>query len=163
MTEKNEKKNKIDRKQFLGLAWLASVVAFTGETLGALFKFIQPINDGGFGGIIKAGTIEEFTVGSVTYFQEGRFYLHRREDGSFLALWQRCTHLGCSVPWEGAEDQFHCPCHGSLFSKVGEVQGGPAPRPMDYFPVTIENGEVFVNTEEALERKAFDPTQATSA
>jgi hypothetical protein len=46
---------------------------------------------------------------------------------------------------------------------MGEVQGGPAPRPMDYFPVIIENGEVLVNTEEALERKAFDSSQTTSA
>jgi hypothetical protein len=43
------------------------------------------------------------------------------------------------------------------------VQGGPAPRPMDYFPVIIEAGEVFVNTEEAFERKDFDPSQTTKA
>ena len=161
MTEK--KKEKVDRRQFLGLAWLASIVAVTGESLAALFKFIQPINDGGFGGLVKAGTLEEFPPGSLTLVKEGRFFLSRLEDGSFLALWQRCTHLGCSVPFEEDEDQFHCPCHGSLFDKLGIVQGGPAPRPMDYFPVTIEAGEVFVNTEEAFERKAFDPSQTTKA
>ncbi|MBT3314636.1 MAG: Rieske 2Fe-2S domain-containing protein [Anaerolineae bacterium] len=163
MTEKNEKKNKIDRRQFLGLAWLASVVAFTGEALGTLFKFIQPVSDGGFGGMVNAGTLEEFPPGSITLIKEGRFFLSRLDDGSFIALWQRCTHLGCSVPWEEEEDQYHCPCHGSLFDKLGEVTGGPAPRPMDYFPVIIEAGEVFVNTEEAFERKAFDPSQTTHA
>ena len=163
MTDKKKEKDKIDRRQFLGIAWLASILAVTGESLAALFKFIQPRNDGGFGGMVKAGTVEEFPLGSITLIQEGRFYLHRLEDGSFLALWSRCTHLGCSVPWEETEDQFHCPCHGSLFSKVGEVEGGPAPRPMDTFPVTIENGEVIVNTEEAFERKAFDPSQTTQA
>lgn len=161
MTEKTEKKEKIDRRQFLGIAWLASIVAVTGESLAALFKFIQPINDGGFGGVVKAGTLEEFPPGSITLVQEGRFFLSRLDDGSFLALWQRCTHLGCSVPFEEDEDQFHCPCHGSLFDKLGVVQGGPAPRPMDYFPVIIEAGEVFVNTEEAFERQAFDPSQTT--
>ena len=159
----NQEKNTVSRRQFLGLAWLASIVAFTGETLAALFKFIQPVTAGGFGGIIKAGKVDRFSPGSVTYFQQGRFYLHRLEDGSFLALWQRCTHLGCSVPWEESEDQFHCPCHGSLFSDVGVVEGGPAPRPMDYFPVIIEEGEVFVNTESPIERKAFDPSQTTKA
>lgn len=163
MTKKNEKKakDKIDRRQFLGLAWLASVVAFAGETMAALYKYIQPINDGGYGGIVKAGTLEEFPPGSTTLIKEGRFYLSRLDDGSFIALWQRCTHLGCSVPWEEEKAQYHCPCHGSLFDKYGEVQGGPAPRPMDYFPVFIEGGEVFVNTEEALERKGFDPSQTT--
>ena len=113
--------------------------------------------------MVNAGTLEEFPPGSITLIKEGRFFLSRLDDGSFIALWQRCTHLGCSVPWEGEEDQYHCPCHGSLFDKLGEVTGGPAPRPMDYFPVIIEAGEVFVNTEEAFERKAFDPSQTTHA
>ncbi len=163
MSNNNEtKKNtKVDRRQFLGLAWLTTGLLFVGETLGALFKFIQPVITGGFGGTVKAGTLEEFPPGSITLVKEGRFFLSRLDDGSFLALWQRCTHLGCSVPWEEDEELFHCPCHGSIFDKLGEVQGGPAPRPMDYFPVTIEGGEVFVNTEEALERTAFDPSQTT--
>lgn len=165
MTENKEKtaKTKVDRRQFLGIAWLGSILVFAGETLAALFRYVQPVIDGGFGGIVKAGTLEEFPPGSITLIKEGRFFLSRLDDGSFIALWQRCTHLGCSVPWEEDEDLFHCPCHGSLFNKVGEVQGGPAPRPMDYFPVTVEGGEVFVNTEEALERSGFDPSQTTQA
>ena len=165
MTVKTETqdKNNVGRRQFLGIAWLTTGLVFVGETLAALFQYLQPVVDGGFGGIVKAGTLEEFPPGSITLIKEGRFYLSRLDDGSFIALWQRCTHLGCSVPWAEDEDQFHCPCHGSLFSKVGEVQGGPAPRPMDYFPVEIIGGEVFVNTEEALERSAFDPSQTTRA
>lgn len=158
-----QENNKVSRRQFLGFAWLTTAAVFGGEVLAALFKYIQPVAAGGFGGIVKAGTLEEFPPGSVTLVKAGRFYLSRLDDGSFLALWQRCTHLGCSVPWVEDETQFHCPCHGSLYSKVGEVQGGPAPRPLDYFPVTIEGGEVFVNTEEAIERKAFDPSQTTHA
>jgi cytochrome b6-f complex iron-sulfur subunit len=164
MTEKTETNTKISRKQFIGITWLASVMAVLGESLFVVGRYIQPVNDGGFGGWVKAGTLDEFPPGSITLIKEGRFYISRLDDGSFLALWQRCTHLGCSVPWTEDEDQFHCPCHGSLFSKVGEVQGGPAPRPMDYFEeIKIENGEVWVNTEEAKERKAFDPSQTTKA
>ena len=165
MTVKTETQdnNKVSRRQFLGIAWLAAGFVFVGETLAALFQYIQPVAAGGFGGLVKAGTLEQFPPGSITLVKEGRFYLSRLDDGSFIALWQRCTHLGCSVPWAEDEDQFHCPCHGSLYNKVGEVQGGPAPRPLDYFPVTIEGGEVFVNTEEALERKSFDPSQTTHA
>lgn len=164
MTVKTDiKDNNVSRRQFLGIAWIAAAAAFGGEVLAALFKYIQPVATGGFGGVIKAGTLEEFPPGSITLVKEGRFYLSRLDDGSFIALWQRCTHLGCSIPWVEDEDQFHCPCHGSLYDKVGVVQGGPAPRPMDYFPVIIEGGEVYVNTEEAFERKAFDPAQTTHA
>ncbi len=162
MSEKNNEP--MDRRQFLGIAWLTASLALFGEALAAVGKFIQPVIDGGFGGWVKAGTLDEFPPGSITLIKAGRFYLSRLDDGSFIALWQRCTHLGCSVPWAEDEDQFHCPCHGSLFSKVGEVQGGPAPRPMDYFAeIKIENGEVWVNTEEATERKAFDSAQTTKA
>jgi cytochrome b6-f complex iron-sulfur subunit len=163
MTKKTDthEKSKVSRRQFLGFAWLTTVLLFGSEVLASLFKFVQPVTAGGFGGIVKAGTLDEFPIGSVTLIKEGRFYLYRLEDGSFLALWQRCTHLGCSVPWEESEDQFHCPCHGSLFNKVGVVQGGPAPRPMDIFPVNIEDGEVFVNTGNPIERKDFDPSQTT--
>jgi Rieske Fe-S protein len=85
------------------------------------------------------------------------------DDGSFIAYWQKCTHLGCSVPWVESEKQFHCPCHGSLFNKKGEVTGGPAPRPLDIFPVKIQNGEVFVDTGNPVVRSSFDPSQTTKA
>ena len=129
--------------------------------MGMLFKFIQPVATDGFGGIVKVGSVEAFPKGSITLIKEGRFFLNRLEDGSFLALWQRCTHLGCSVPWEQSEDQFHCPCHGTLFNRVGEVESGPAPRPLDLFSVTIEDGEIFVDTGNPIERKRFDISQTT--
>ena len=164
MKEQKEPKNKIGRKQFLGITWLASIAALLGESVFVLGRYIQPVNDGGFGGWVKAGTLDEFPPGSITQIKEGRFFLSRLDDGSFLAMWQRCTHLGCSVPWKEDEQIFNCPCHGSVFNKVGEVEGGPAPRPMDYFEeIEIREGEVWVNTEEAKERRAFDPTQTTKA
>ena len=82
MTAKSDtqKKSKVDRRQFLGFAWLTSILVFTGETLTALFQFVQPVTAGGFGGIVKAGKLDKFAQGSVTYFQQGRFYLHRLDE-----------------------------------------------------------------------------------
>jgi cytochrome b6-f complex iron-sulfur subunit len=90
----------------------------------------------------------------------GRFYISHL-DGGLLAIYQKCTHLGCAVPWVQAENQFHCPCHGSLYNPAGEVTGGPAPRPLEIFPVTVRNGEVWVDTSRPLERTRFDPSQLT--
>ena len=38
-----------------------------------------------------------------------------------------CTHLGCVVPWNKAENKFKCPCHGSQYNDEGKVIRGPAP------------------------------------
>ncbi len=165
MNSKTEHSNQtnVSRRKFLGLTWAAALAALGGETVVALFNFLKPVSTGGFGGIVRAGTVAEFPNGSTNLVKAGRFYLKRYGDGSFMALWQRCTHLGCSVPWVDAENQFHCPCHGSLYDEHGLVTGGPAPRPLDIFPVTITNGEVFVDTGKPIQRAEFDPSQTTKA
>ena len=163
MTENTEKTSRVNRREFLGLTWLGSLVVLIGQSLAGLFRFVQPVSTGGFGDVVRAGRVDEFPPGSISLIKAGRFYLQRFEDGSFMALWQRCTHLGCSVPWDERAEQYHCPCHGSSFDTTGEVLGGPAPRPLDYFPVTIRDGEVFVDTGDPQQRNAFDPSQTTEA
>jgi menaquinol-cytochrome c reductase iron-sulfur subunit len=55
-----------------------------------------------------------------------------------------CPHLGCGYHWEGSEQKFKCPCHGSVYDVSGRVLAGPAPRPLDALPSKIENGRLFV-------------------
>ena len=110
----------------------------------------------------EAGPVERFEPGSVTAFADGRFYLVRLDDGGFLAIHRKCTHLGCSVPWDTDEQRFACPCHASAFDIRGAVINAPAPRPLDLFPVVIENGMVKVDTGRVVRRKAFEPSQVVS-
>jgi cytochrome b6-f complex iron-sulfur subunit len=155
-----ESKIKLTRGQFLGIAWVGAIGLVVGEAILALGRFIQPVSTGGFGGVVYAGKVDEFPAGSVSYILSGRFFIIRNADG-LLALWQKCTHLGCAVPWAESENQFHCPCHGSLFSPEGVVQGGPAPRPMDLFPIEIRGDEVWVDTSKPTQRTVYEPSQAT--
>jgi cytochrome b6-f complex iron-sulfur subunit len=154
--------SRISRRQFLGLSWAASLLGLFGQAGWALLRFFKPrVKPGGFGSRVVAGRVEEFPPGSITHIQAGDFYISSVEGAGLLAMWHRCTHLGCTVPWRDDMDHFHCPCHSSIYNRVGEVLGGPAPRPLDLFPIEIVDGEVVVDTERATQRKAFDPSQAT--
>ncbi|HEY4667648.1 MAG TPA: Rieske 2Fe-2S domain-containing protein [Anaerolineales bacterium] len=160
MTMKSNRRQTINRRQFLVWGWGVSLLGLFGQAGVALLQFFRPrLAPGGFGGAVIAGTIEEFEAGQVSYILRGRVYISRLEDGGFLALWQRCTHLGCTVPWREAEGLFHCPCHSSLFNRKGEVVGGPAPRPLDLFSLRVEEGQLVVDTGQRTVRDRFDPAQ----
>lgn len=55
-----------------------------------------------------------------------------------------CTHLGCTFPWNGAADQFQCPCHGSRFAADGAVMRGPADRPLKLVHVLVEGEQIWI-------------------
>ena len=63
-----------------------------------------------------------------------------------MALYQRCVHLGCKVPFCVASQWFECPCHGSKYNKAGEYKLGPAPRGLDRFAITVDGDTVTVDT-----------------
>lgn len=160
MSDGAEHSSSLTRRKFLTTAWGLATVALVGQAGLAMSNFFKPtVKVGGFGGEVVAGKPNEFKPGTVSLVSDGHFYISRLEDGGFLALWWRCSHLGCTVPWRKDEKQFHCPCHGSLFNKQGEVLGGPAPRPLDLFPIKLVNGNLVVNTGEPMAREAFDPSQ----
>lgn len=162
MIDDQDKERTIGRREFLGVGMTVSIVALFSQAGVALLNFFKPrIEPGSFGGVVIAGQVDEFEPGTVSHVQGGRCYISRLEDGGFLALWQRCTHLGCTVPWREAEGRFNCPCHSSLFDAVGEVISGPAPRPMDLFPIEIIDDQVLVNTGDPTQRDSFEPSQVT--
>jgi cytochrome b6-f complex iron-sulfur subunit len=143
----------VSRRDFLKVAWSAAGALALVEAGGVVLSFFSPrIVEGEFGGIFEAGAADSFPVGSVTPFTQGRFYLVRMPDGGFLALYRKCTHLGCAVPWNPAEGRFVCPCHASAFEMDGQVVNPPAPRPLDRFAITIVDGIVRVDTGTPIQR-----------
>ena len=160
MSDSTHRPSDLTRRKFLLAGWGVAVVALVGQAGLAMSNFFKPnVKAGGFGGEVVAGKPNEFKPGTVSLVLEGHFYVSRLENGGFLAMWWRCTHLGCTVPWRKDEKEFHCPCHGSLYNTKGEVLGGPAPRPLDLFPIALVDGNLVVNTGEPIAREAYEPSQ----
>ena len=108
---------------------------------------------------LDAGSVGDFLPDTVTLVRKGNLYLTRLDDGGFLAISKKCTHLGCAVPWNAEQKQFECPCHASVFDMTGDVIKAPAPRALDLYPVSIEQDIVRVDTNNPIRRKEFTPEQ----
>ena len=79
-----------------------------------------------------------------------------------LALYWKCVHLGCTVPWNAGRSEFICPCHGSVYNPNGVRIAGPAPRPLDYMGVTVDRAATSPSTPATSAPGAdYSPDQAT--
>ena len=164
-TETTQSEQIPSRRSFLNKLWIGLGVVALLEIIGVVTAFLLPrkikAKTGEFGTIIDAGSAENFSIDSVTAFVRGKFYLARLEDGGFLALSRKCTHLGCTVPWVSKEKKFVCPCHSSAFDIRGEVISPPAPRALDIYHVFIENNIVKVATGRRIKRTEFRTEHVT--
>lgn len=152
--------SKVKRRDFLKMSWAALGGLAALEIGGLALAYMQPrLAEGEFGSTIAAGAVDDFPPGSVTHIPNGRSYVVRLPDGGFLAVYQRCTHLGCNVPWDQTANAFICPCHSSRFDNQGALLNPPAPRPLDLFSVTIADGMVTIDTSRPIQRQDFQASQ----
>ena len=163
----NNEQLAVSRRQFLNRAWTSSFLVFLGLFGMSSLSFLWPKVLGGFGTEINAGNYDDILeqVGQENAFAplfipEGRFWLALYEgtgdavayettfavDTKLVALYRKCVHLGCSVPHCPTSTLFECPCHGSKYRLNGEYYGGPAPRGLDRFPITLSGSSVMVDT-----------------
>jgi menaquinol-cytochrome c reductase iron-sulfur subunit len=75
---------------------------------------------------------------------EKAIYVLPIRDGAVHVLSPICPHLGCSIPWNEAKQQFICPCHVAVFAMDGNKISGPAPRSMDDLESKVEDGVLKV-------------------
>lgn len=150
------------RRAFVRNTVLGSVGLSLAGISGGFLAFFWPLKTGAFGTEITVPASAIPAVGDPPYRdQAGKFFVINNDDG-LLALYWKCPHLGCTVPWNADAGEFHCPCHGSVYDRHGVLIAGPAPRPMDLMAVSVDDqGNLLVNTGEITERSSYDPSQAT--
>jgi cytochrome b6-f complex iron-sulfur subunit len=159
----------VSRREFFRRSLLASVGLFSAQFGAASLAFLWPNLRGGFGAIVDTGLTAQDIKNEIDssrepfYFGAGRFYLVKYDVDptpdiyqgmvaeGLMALYQRCVHLGCRVPWCVQSQWFECPCHGSKYNRAGEYKDGPAPRGLDRFPVVVQGGTVKVDTSQVQE------------
>lgn len=164
----------VTRRQFLNRAYLAGVAVALSNFALASLDFLWPRSSGGYGGKIVMGDAVQLRnqldatrtpilntdtdvlppgIALMTY--EGTpqaaeaipaYVLANTANTGFVALYRKCVHLGCTVPFCTSSKWFECPCHGSKYSINGEYRAGPAPRSLDRFRVDIVGGRVVVDT-----------------
>jgi cytochrome b6-f complex iron-sulfur subunit len=162
----------VSRRQFFNrtavMLMATSIGAFGASVVGFLWKGAE----GGFGSKISVGRVDDVISGirannGFLYLAEARAWVTEYPKGSLnkakavygaqapvyagmeagvVALYQKCPHLGCRVPECSSSQWFECQCHGSQYNRVGEVRGGPAPRGMDRFAVSVSNGSLTIDT-----------------
>ncbi len=143
--------------------WISLGFVALGELIILIFSFFRPVSQKEDSisalRLIDAGSTDTYRPGTVAAFVTGQFYLVCLEDGGFLALSGKCTHLGCAVPWDKEVNKFICPCHASEFDIMGNVLSSPAPRALDLFEVTIVNKNIQVNIGNRIKRNRFKKSQ----
>ena len=79
----------------------------------------------------------------------------------WVALSDRCMHLGCPVRYVQAAERFICPCHGGVYDFRGMVAGGPPVRPLDRFYTRLNpaTGQVEIGPRYSVnsELQRFNP------
>jgi cytochrome b6-f complex iron-sulfur subunit len=160
----------VSRRDFFRRSLIVSFLAFGAQFGGASIAFLWPNLKGGFGSTISAGSVNDIKqqiqqTNQPFYYGAGRFYVVPYDgsgkddstgvdyvaDGAIaeglMALYQRCVHLGCRVPFCLQSQWFECPCHGSKYSRAGEYKLGPAPTGLQRFPLSVDSsGNLLVDT-----------------
>ncbi len=160
----------VNRRMFFNRSIVAAQSLVLGSFGLAVIGFLWPSLSGGFGGKVRAGSLKDI-LGEIAekkqpfYVPEARAYINPYPEAALprakevysdsvlpgleagvIAIFQKCVHLGCRVPWCQTSQWFECPCHGSKYNRVGEKKGGPAPRGLDQFPIEVDGGTVTINT-----------------
>lgn len=137
------------------LTWLSGVGLAGSAGLSAVSNlvFIKPRATYGQPQRFSIGRPEEYPPGTRIALEDQRICIIREGD-KVAAISTTCTHLGCIVGI--AETGFACPCHGSRFDSDGNVTGGPAPKPLPWFKVSLApNGEIEVDKDTEIEPGSY--------
>lgn len=151
----------LSRRQLLNFLTGATVAATAGSALYVAGQaFIPPAEKTGAGGAILAKDALGNPIPASQILAEPAgtralvaglggepTYLIVQDDAALdrMGIVDNCTHLGCTFPWNPIDQQFQCPCHGSLYAPDGSVVRGPAPLPLKLVQVAVIDNAIWLS------------------
>ena len=151
--ERAKKTEERSRRNFIAII-TAVVFGVTAAAMG-LFNliFMRPRVTYGSPAKVRVGRPDSYSPGSQLQLPENRIVVRRQGD-KFAAISTVCTHLGCTV--NASDIGFACPCHGSVYDVRGDVMGGPAPKSLSWFRVSLApNGELEVDKNQVVDPDTY--------
>jgi cytochrome b6-f complex iron-sulfur subunit len=134
-----------------GAAGLVGLCSAVSVSLGAVLRFLTPSVFYEPPQTFKIGEPGDFSYGAPTFLADEKIFVFRNPDKGFAVASAVCTHLGCTVAYFQSDERFHCPCHGSVFNADGTVEHGPAPKPLEWFEVTLaRDGQLQVDKDHGV-------------
>jgi cytochrome b6-f complex iron-sulfur subunit len=165
----------VTRRQFFNRGIIVMMLVGLSGFGASLLAFLWPKLGGGFGSVINIGNTTAIDAKiadgkGFAYYPEGRMWVTHYPaaaisaaknvyspavlpgmEAGYTALYQKCVHLGCRVPQCLTSQWFECQCHGSQYNRNGEKKGGPAPRGLDRFPMTVDGTNISVDTSNIIQ------------
>jgi cytochrome b6-f complex iron-sulfur subunit len=163
-------RSQLSRRSVLRVAFWSSMLALLGGIGATIVNTLHPRDKDVFGGPVAVLAKDIPSPGEAPkQIMDGHCWLvnllpdegrvagdSAPTDGGLLALWWKCPHLGCTVPWKESfvspfdalkrRGMFNCNCHGSTYTKAGLVVRGPATRAMDTMAIEVGDEGIVIQT-----------------
>jgi cytochrome b6-f complex iron-sulfur subunit len=131
------------RRSFLGLLSTVFGLTAAGSFAYPLIRYLAPprykIEIGS-----KAFKKKEVGDAKEVVFQNTPSIIINRPGKGYIALSRVCTHLGCLLEFDKANNRLVCPCHAGVFDLEGRVKSGPPPKPLKTFPIKVEGENIII-------------------
>lgn len=139
------------RRRFIALAlgWGAFLLSMTTSAVATL-RFLIPNVLYEPPSRFKVGKPTDYPARMVVKNDENKLFILHSNEG-FQAISAVCSHLRCVVYWDSRRSLYVCPCHGTLFNTKGQVIAGPAPKPLEWYRITLsEEGYLVVDKKDIV-------------
>jgi cytochrome b6-f complex iron-sulfur subunit len=149
------KEAELGRRQFFVKLGLGSVAVAAVGTAAFGYDFLSPNVLYEPSPVVNEGKPTEYPPDSVTLDPAAAIFVVNSGQG-YYALQAICTHLGCLTAWKPELGIIACPCHGSKFKIDGTKIAGPAPRPLPWLRMWLnDDGDLMVDRSQPLSSRQF--------